>query len=95
MTTVKIRITITMKTKATMKMTVLMMIIKIFAGKGPFPGLLDMYGLMGGINEARAALLASKGFATLAVPYYRYEGLPDNLFDLNFDYFKVCSALQL
>ncbi|XP_039470367.1 peroxisomal succinyl-coenzyme A thioesterase-like isoform X2 [Oreochromis aureus] len=38
-------------------------------GPGPFPGLLDLYGLGGQLVEYRAALLASHGFASMAIDY--------------------------
>ncbi|XP_041705424.1 acyl-coenzyme A thioesterase 1 [Coregonus clupeaformis] len=38
-------------------------------GPGPFPGVLDMWGGGGGLVEYRAALLASHGFAAMAVMY--------------------------
>uniref|UniRef100_UPI003AABBB10 acyl-coenzyme A thioesterase 1-like n=1 Tax=Centroberyx gerrardi TaxID=166262 RepID=UPI003AABBB10 len=45
-------------------------------GKGPFPGVLDLYTFGGGLSEPRASLLANKGFAVLALAYYRYQDLP-------------------
>lgn len=45
-------------------------------GKGPFPGILDLYTFGGGLSEPRASLLANKGFAVLALAYYRYQDLP-------------------
>ncbi|KAM3861212.1 acyl-coenzyme A thioesterase 1 [Diretmus argenteus] len=45
-------------------------------GKGPFPGVLDLPPLGGGLSEARASLLANKGFAVLALAYYGYQDLP-------------------
>nr|XP_046250180.1 peroxisomal succinyl-coenzyme A thioesterase-like isoform X2 [Scatophagus argus] len=38
-------------------------------GPGPFPGLLDLWGGGGRLEEYRAALLASHGFASLALDY--------------------------
>eukprot|EP00064_Thunnus_orientalis_P022781 superscaffoldBa00007998_g23000 len=38
-------------------------------GPGPFPGLLDLWGGGGKLVEYRAALLASHGFASLALDY--------------------------
>ncbi|XP_063429714.1 bile acid-CoA:amino acid N-acyltransferase-like isoform X2 [Mytilus trossulus] len=38
-------------------------------GNGPFPGVLDMFGTVGGIMEFRAAMLANKGFITFALCY--------------------------
>ncbi|XP_047720150.1 bile acid-CoA:amino acid N-acyltransferase-like isoform X2 [Prionailurus viverrinus] len=56
-------------------------------GDGPFPGLIDMFG-DGGLNESRASLLACRGFATLALPFFGYEDLPPIMKDLNLDYFE-------
>ncbi|XP_051808106.1 peroxisomal succinyl-coenzyme A thioesterase-like [Acanthochromis polyacanthus] len=39
------------------------------AGRGPFPGILDLWGGGGQLVEYRAALLASHGFASLALDY--------------------------
>ena len=60
-----------------------------FLGQGPFPGVIDMFGGVGGIVEFRAALLASHGFACLSLPYFMYQDLPDSLFDVEFEYFLV------
>ncbi|XP_076860807.1 acyl-coenzyme A thioesterase 1-like isoform X3 [Brachyhypopomus gauderio] len=38
-------------------------------GPGPFPGVLDMWGGGGGLVEYRSALLASHGFASMALEY--------------------------
>ncbi|XP_062852658.1 acyl-CoA thioesterase 18 isoform X2 [Trichomycterus rosablanca] len=38
-------------------------------GPGPFPGVLDLWGGGGGLVEYRSALLASHGFASLALDY--------------------------
>ncbi|XP_076097906.1 acyl-coenzyme A amino acid N-acyltransferase 1-like [Mytilus galloprovincialis] len=38
-------------------------------GHGPFPGVLDMFGTVGGLIEFRAAMLANKGFITFALCY--------------------------
>ena len=59
-------------------------------GDGPFPGVIDLFGTAGGIIEFRSALLASRGFASLSLPYFNYEDLPDSLLDLDFEYFLVC-----
>ncbi|XP_060031473.1 acyl-coenzyme A thioesterase 1 [Erinaceus europaeus] len=56
-------------------------------GDGPFPGLIDIFG-DGGLNESRASLLACRGFATLALPFFDYEDLPPLMKDLNLDYFE-------
>ncbi|KAM9061958.1 dynein light chain 1, axonemal isoform X2 [Sarcophilus harrisii] len=56
-------------------------------GDGPFPGVIDMFGDEGGLHEFRASLLACRGFATLALPYFAFEDLPPIMKDLNLDYF--------
>ncbi|XP_076442148.1 acyl-coenzyme A thioesterase 1-like isoform X2 [Babylonia areolata] len=57
-------------------------------GDGPHPGVIDMFGSAGGLIETRAALLASHGFAVLALPFCRFDDLPDMLEDIRFDYFE-------
>ncbi|XP_055989967.1 peroxisomal succinyl-coenzyme A thioesterase-like [Sorex fumeus] len=57
-------------------------------GPGPFPGIIDIFGVGGGILEYRASLLASHGFATLALAYYEFEDLPENFDTINLDYFE-------
>ncbi|XP_070844267.1 acyl-coenzyme A thioesterase 1-like [Chaetodon trifascialis] len=57
-------------------------------GKGPFPGIVDMYTLGGGLTEPRASLLASNGFAVLALAYLGYKGLPKNPDSLDLEYFE-------
>lgn len=60
----------------------------VITGPGPFPGLLDMWGGGGGLIEYRSALLASRGYVSLALEYLK----PDELrsAELAFNYFKVC-----
>ncbi|XP_012995744.2 acyl-coenzyme A thioesterase 1 [Esox lucius] len=56
-------------------------------GQGPFPAVLDVYVLGGGISEIRASLLANKGFVVLALAYFGYEDLPKTtpeFFDLEY-----------
>ncbi|XP_072425270.1 acyl-coenzyme A amino acid N-acyltransferase 1-like [Chiloscyllium punctatum] len=57
-------------------------------GDGPFPGLIDLFGDEGGLIEFRACLLASRGFATLALPYFGFEDLPMTMTDLHLEYFE-------
>ncbi|XP_066268523.1 bile acid-CoA:amino acid N-acyltransferase-like [Branchiostoma lanceolatum] len=57
-------------------------------GPGKFPGVLDMYGVLGGLTERRAALLASRGFAALALAYFNYDDLPKDVTDIDLDYFE-------
>ena len=52
-----------------------------------------MFGTAGGIIEFRAALLASRGFAALALPYFDYEDLPKD-YNFNLEYFEVTFVLR-
>ena len=60
-----------------------------YSGDGPFPALIDMFGTAGSLAEFRAALFASRGFVTYALPYFAHEDLPSALYDLKFEYFMV------
>uniref|UniRef100_A0A4W5NYD6 Acyl-CoA thioesterase 21 n=1 Tax=Hucho hucho TaxID=62062 RepID=A0A4W5NYD6_9TELE len=56
-------------------------------GQGPYPGVLDVYTLGGGISEVRASLLANKGFVVLALAYFGFQDLPRTVpkyFDLEY-----------
>ncbi|XP_060594045.1 bile acid-CoA:amino acid N-acyltransferase-like isoform X1 [Ruditapes philippinarum] len=55
-------------------------------GDGPFPALTDMYGGLVSLIETRAALLASHGYVTLALSYLYSEGLPNQIYEVNFSY---------
>ncbi|XP_033505315.1 acyl-coenzyme A thioesterase 1 [Epinephelus lanceolatus] len=57
-------------------------------GKGPFPGIVDLYTFGGRLTEARASLLANKGFVVLALAYFGYEGLPKKPKKLELEYFE-------
>ncbi len=59
------------------------------AGSGPFPGVLVFSGSGGGLSEERAALLASHGFTTFALAYFRAEGLGDDLINIPIEYFET------
>nr|XP_020512032.1 bile acid-CoA:amino acid N-acyltransferase-like [Labrus bergylta] len=56
-------------------------------GPGPFPGLLDMWGGGGGLLEYRSALLASHGYASLALEYFSPGELQSA--DLQMQYFET------
>lgn len=58
------------------------------AGPGPHPAIVVLNGSGGGINEARAALFASHGYAALALGYFGAPGLPDYLSDIPLEYFE-------
>ncbi|XP_041615501.1 peroxisomal succinyl-coenzyme A thioesterase-like isoform X1 [Vulpes lagopus] len=65
-------------------------------GPGPFPGIIDIFGIGGGLVEYRASLLAGHGFATLALAYYNFEDLPKEIDNVDLDYFEeaLCYMLQ-
>lgn len=58
-------------------------------GSGPFPGILVLGGSGGGIGwqDRIGALLAERGFATLALAYFGMEGLPGQLERIPLEYF--------
>ncbi len=56
-------------------------------GSGPHPGVIVIGGSGGGLQESRAALLASRGFAALALAYFAFEDLPKHLIDIPLEYF--------
>ncbi len=47
-----------------------------------------MYGTTGGLPEYRAAMLASRGFTTLALAYFAHDDLPKSMI-LEIEYFEV------
>uniref|UniRef100_A0A4W6C2U9 Acyl-CoA thioesterase 21 n=1 Tax=Lates calcarifer TaxID=8187 RepID=A0A4W6C2U9_LATCA len=61
-------------------------------GKGPFPAILDLYILGGGLPEKRATLLASRGFVVLSVVAYGYDDMPKNIRVVHLDYFEEAIA---
>ena len=63
-------------------------------GVGPFPAVLTLGGSGGGMAGAweQAALLASRGYAALALAYFNYEHLPPYLHAIPLEYFAA--ALQ-
>ncbi|XP_044928546.1 acyl-coenzyme A thioesterase 6 [Mustela putorius furo] len=64
-------------------------------GAGPFPGIIDLFGSGGGLCEYRASLLAGHGFAVLALAYFRFEDLPENLEALHLEYFEEAVNFML
>ncbi|KAK1169297.1 bile acid-CoA:amino acid N-acyltransferase-like isoform X1 [Acipenser oxyrinchus oxyrinchus] len=60
-------------------------------GVGPFPAVLDMWGMGGGLSEYRAALLASRGYASLALVYIYHRDLPGppDQYNVGEDYYQV------
>ncbi|GCB69279.1 hypothetical protein scyTo_0013948 [Scyliorhinus torazame] len=57
-------------------------------GNGPFPGVITVNEIQGGLPESRASLLANHGFTTLALAYWRYEDLPEDVINFDLGYFK-------
>lgn len=56
-------------------------------GTGPHPGVLLLGGSSGGFPSRRAAsLLASHGYAVLALAYFRADGLPGRLVEIPLEY---------
>jgi dienelactone hydrolase len=56
------------------------------------PGILVLGGSEGGIPEALAALLASHGYATLALAYHGVESLPRTFVEIPLEYFATALA---
>ncbi|KAJ1166776.1 hypothetical protein NDU88_007172 [Pleurodeles waltl] len=64
-------------------------------GNSKSPGVIDLSGGTGGLVEYRASLLASRGFATLALAYFGYDDLPKSSKDMDLEYFEEASDLLL
>lgn len=64
------------------------------SGPGPYPGVLVVGGSGGGLgwSEEMAALLASHGFAALALAYFAVADLPDDLVQIPLEYFETALA---
>lgn len=58
-------------------------------GEGPHPVVLILNGSGGGINEPRAAIYASHGFAALALGYFKAPGLSDFISNTRIEYFET------
>ncbi len=67
----------------------LLLIITFVPGRGPFPGVLYMYGLSKTIWDHIACCLASYGFAALHLLYIYHEHLPMSFKDVEAEYFFV------
>lgn len=57
-------------------------------GAGPHPAVMVLNGSGGGINEPRAALYASRGYAAFALGYFKAPGLPDYISNTPLEYFE-------
>jgi len=56
--------------------------------EGSYPAALILSGSDGGMREHAAALLASKGYVTLALSYFGGEGVPKDLENIPLEYFQ-------
>jgi dienelactone hydrolase len=59
------------------------------ASPGPHPAVIVLSGSMGGLWLSAAALLASRGYAALALGYLRMPGLPRGLVNIPIEYFEA------
>lgn len=62
------------------------------AGDDRHPAVLVLGGSEGGLPARRAAWLASHGYAALALAYFHYEDLPDQLHNIPLEYFGQALA---
>ncbi|WDZ94830.1 acyl-CoA thioester hydrolase/BAAT C-terminal domain-containing protein [Herbaspirillum sp. WKF16] len=58
------------------------------ATPGPHPAVMIVNGSGGGINEPRAALYASRGYAAFALAYFKAPGLSDYISNTPLEYFE-------
>ncbi|NWK44854.1 CMD domain protein [Ralstonia pickettii] len=63
-----------------------------YAHPGPRPAVLILNGSGGGINEPRAALYASHGYAAFALAYFKAPGLSDYISNTPLEYFDRALA---
>ena len=61
-------------------------------GAESHPGVIVLGGSGGGLREPLAALLASHGYASLALAYFGVEGLPPRLANIPLEYFETALA---
>lgn len=59
------------------------------SGPAPHPAILVLTGSNGGIPDNHAALLASRGYVTLALAYFRVAPLPLDLVEIPIEYFET------
>jgi esterase/lipase len=62
-------------------------------GSGPYAAVIVLHGSDGNICENQAALLASHGYAALALRYFGADGLPERLVHIPLEYFETASHL--
>lgn len=58
-------------------------------GKGPYPGIIVLGGSGGGMLDWYAALLASHEIVALALPYFHFPDLPEQLYCIPLEYFQT------
>jgi len=58
-------------------------------GPGPHPAVMVVSGGAGGVDELRGAILASHGYAALALGYFAVEGRPRGLVNIALEYFET------
>ncbi|RSE99875.1 acyl-CoA thioesterase/bile acid-CoA:amino acid N-acyltransferase family protein [Achromobacter aegrifaciens] len=58
-------------------------------GPGPFPAVMILNGSGGGINEPRAALYASRGYAAVALAYFKAPGRSAYISNTPLEYFQT------
>lgn len=64
------------------------LVATLFYSGRPSSAIIVLGGSSGGIKEPRAALLAARGFATLALAYFACEHLPPTLKQIPLEYFE-------
>ena len=53
-----------------------------------YPGIILLSGAQGGLEKWLARIIASHGYAVLALAYFNYQGLPENLVEIPLEYFE-------
>ncbi len=57
------------------------------AGSGPYPGVITLHGALAAVPHRLSKLLATHGYATLALKYFDASGLPESLEAIEIEYF--------
>lgn len=57
--------------------------------KKQVPAVIALSGSRGGLSETRAEMIASRGYAALALAYFNAEGLPQTLKEIPLEYFET------
>lgn len=63
----------------------------VAAGASPYPAVIVLGGSDGGLREHAAALLASHGYAALALAYFGVEDVPQDLINIPLEYFETAT----